>query len=339
MSKTSGPARALWAVGLGLGLATVVGLAPLAFAAPTNREPKVLRALPAGAKLAAETTIGMEAKLVYRVPVELGAVMARGYRAGAPMALRVADIRRVAVDGGQAGQGGEVYEFDLRFIPLKAGLYDLRDGLERVSGLPVRALPAAYVKGISLLPEDHDLSLIDSPTVAPARFGGYQMAVYMGAGAWAVPLVAWGAWRVLKRKKLVEPPPPEPTLADVLRPLIERIIAGESSVGDRARLELLLIAYWKDRLAIGGLKHFAAVERLRADPQAGALLRQTDAWLHAGRPDGQVDVAALLEPYRGVAMVNVAAGEGGAGDDDGQARATPGSSSRDKQGAQRSGKA
>ena len=53
------------------------------------------------------------------------------------------------------------------------------------------------------------------------------------------------------------------------------------------------------RLGLDGLEPVAALVRLRAHPEAGALLRGTDAWLH--QPPGRVavDVAALLAPYRG----------------------------------------
>ena len=42
-----------------------------------------------------------------------------------------------------------------------------------------------------------------------------------------------------------------------------------------------------------------ALARLRAYPEAGALLRGTDAWLHQPPGRAAVDVAALLAPYRG----------------------------------------
>ena len=65
------------------------------------------------------------------------------------------------------------------------------------------------------------------------------------------------------------------------------------------RLERLLLAFWRRRCDLAGLEPAAALARLRAHPEAGALLRGTDAWLH--QPPGRaetVDVEALLAPYR-----------------------------------------
>ncbi len=40
---------------------------------------------------------------------------------------------------------------------------------------------------------------------------------------------------------------------------------------------------------------------IRDHEQAGQLLRQLEAWLHMPEPPAEVDVQALLAPYRDVA--------------------------------------
>ena len=88
------------------------------------------------------------------------------------------------------------------------------------------------------------------------------------------------------------------TLADHLRPLIEGARAGRLSPARLAELERTLIAYWARRLHLEGRKPAEALEAMRGHPEAGPLLGQLETWLHRPGPSGEVDVAALLEPYR-----------------------------------------
>jgi hypothetical protein len=60
----------------------------------------------------------------------------------------------------------------------------------------------------------------------------------------------------------------------------------------------LLLTYWRRRLNLQGIEPFAAVALLRDHEQAGALLRQVEAWLHKPGGAGEVDLAGLLAPYR-----------------------------------------
>ena len=43
-----------------------------------------------------------------------------------------------------------------------------------------------------------------------------------------------------------------------------------------------------------------AIVAIRNHDEAGALLRQVEAWLHAPEPPKSIDVAGLLQPYRHV---------------------------------------
>jgi hypothetical protein len=90
-------------------------------------------------------------------------------------------------------------------------------------------------------------------------------------------------------------------LAERLAPLVAQAQTGTLDSVGLAQLERLLIATWRERLDLGGIDYRSALQRLRDDATAGALLRQVERWLHA-RPEGSapVDVGALLAPYRGL---------------------------------------
>ena len=62
----------------------------------------------------------------------------------------------------------------------------------------------------------------------------------------------------------------------------------------------MLVAFWRARLGLGDMKVAEAVMAIRADEEAGALLRHVEAWLHAPSPPDGVDVGALLAPYRSI---------------------------------------
>ena len=115
---------------------------------------------------------------------------------------------------------------------------------------------------------------------------------------WLVPL-GWllGGAIVRRKPRTAALPQTEPTAADQLRPLVEAAIAGTLPPAGQARLELLLIAYWRKRLGMSDCTTQSALAQLRGHAEAGILLGQVDEWLHR-RPAGniQADVAAILAP-------------------------------------------
>ena len=92
------------------------------------------------------------------------------------------------------------------------------------------------------------------------------------------------------------------TLADRLRPLVDKALAGTLNQGQHAELERLLIGYWRKRLKLEQCAPAEFMPLLRNHEEAGPLLRRLEDWLH--RPAGTaepVDLSALLEPYQAVA--------------------------------------
>ncbi len=89
-------------------------------------------------------------------------------------------------------------------------------------------------------------------------------------------------------------------MADRLRPLVEQAARGQLSDDGKGQLERMLLGYWRHRLALHDLAMADAVARLKAHPQAGALLRALEDWLHRPPGSASVDVAAVLAPYKDV---------------------------------------
>ena len=91
------------------------------------------------------------------------------------------------------------------------------------------------------------------------------------------------------------------TLAERLRPLVEKGIAGRLSREDSAQLEMTLIAFWRRKLGLQDQGSAEALQFLRAHADAGPLLGQLELWLHSPGSAGKVDVAGLLAPYQRLA--------------------------------------
>ena len=193
---------------------------------------------------------------------------------------------------------GSAFRYNLSYYGLEPGDYDLRDALRRKDGGPTADLPPIPVQVAAILAPGQ----IEPNALKPAATafaGRYRTLMALAAATWVAGLVA--IVFVGRKRKAIggDLGPAGPTLADRLRPLVEGAMAGTLGEGQHAELERMLIGYWRHRLGLEALAPGAAIAAIRADPTAGALLAQLEAWLH--RPPGSagpVDVAALLEPYR-----------------------------------------
>jgi hypothetical protein len=215
-----------------------------------------------------------------------------------PITLSIGEVTATPVTGGQSAT--RIYQ--LHFVGTRAGEFDLRDYLERVDGRPITDLEPLRVSVAERLPPDYagDLESV-SPVKLPWAWP-YQALVGAAAVAWTIPAIWFVAAR-LRRRKQIQPTRGERpvTLVEQLRPLVALAIAGQLTADDQARLERLLIGYWRDALELGGLPTTAALERMRGNRRAGELLRQLELWLYEKPGREEVDVAAILAPYENVA--------------------------------------
>lgn len=228
----------------------------------------------------------------------------------APILVRVNEVRANEVRasevrggaGAAAGDAGNGIQYRIEFIGAVAGTYDLRDSIEYVDGTPVTDLAPILVRVESQLPVTHGSDLFAVPEPPFRLESHYRTMLWVVGALWLViPII------VLIRRRLLRPPPvevvppaPQPTLADVLRPLVERAQREGLSMREQASLELLLLHYWRDRLGIADAPAATAIATLRAHPEAGTLIRAVERWLHApGAGDARPaeDIAALLAPY------------------------------------------
>lgn len=192
---------------------------------------------------------------------------------------------------------GTAYRYDLEFYCLEPGKFDLRQALRRKDGTPADDLPPLPVEIASLLPAGQILPAALAVKPAP-RLGGYRMLLAVLGAVWALGLAAILFVGRQRKRALAAAAATGPTLADQLRPLVAAAMAGQLNSDGQAQLERLLLGYWSRRLRLTDIEPAEAIAALRRDDQAGELLRQVEAWLHRPGGAGQVDVSAMLAPYR-----------------------------------------
>lgn len=212
----------------------------------------------------------------------------------APSSLKAPVVVRVL----KTWPHGEHLRYDLEWVGLEPGRHDLVKYLVRKDGSPTTGLPELPVEATSLLPAGA-AEPADLEPKAPERLDGYTTMQVVAGILWGVGLLAiLFVGRRFRRR--APPPPPKPTLADRLRPLVEAVATGAAGTGAKAELERLLVAFWRSRLELQAVKAADAIVAIKQHPEAGALLRQLEGWLHMPTPPAPTDVQALLQPYRGV---------------------------------------
>lgn len=233
-------------------------------------------------------TVGMEGRLEITLPGTL--LDARPVNDKAPIIVRIASVTPFSNSA----------RYDLRYVGLVPGEYDLRKFLVRRDETSIDDLPAMPVRIAGLLPAQHDGELIAAQS-STTFLGRYRTWLAIAIGLWVVALVAIVMSRRKQKTHERETEAPRPlTLADRLRPMVERAARGELSADEKASIERLLLNHWQHKLALTDVVPTHAMRTMREHPEAGALLRHLENWFH--RPPGSVNdqpnVAALLEPYR-----------------------------------------
>jgi hypothetical protein len=191
---------------------------------------------------------------------------------------------------------GTAHRYDLEYVGLEPGSFNLRDYLQRKDRSSTADLPSIQVKIDSVLPPGQVVPN-ELPIQGTPRPGGYRIALILGGVVWLIGLLLiLGAGR--RRRKQQTTTAPVQSLADRLRPLIDEALAGRGDPVRLAELERTLISFWTRKLHRQQCKPAETLTELRRHPEAGPLLVQLENWLHRPGSSGKIDTATLLEPYR-----------------------------------------
>ena len=226
-----------------------------------------------------------------------------------PLTAPILVVRVTALPADGAASTAGAYRVE--YIGAVAGEYDLRDWLEFLDGTPATSLAPLPVTVESQLPDNHGSDLFSVPAPSFRLESHYRTIVIALAALWlSVPLIVFTRrWLRRPAPAAPAPPTPQPTLADLLRPLIERARGEGLSIREQGQLELLLVHFWRHRLGMGDMTPAETLAHIRRHAEAGELLRAVERWLHApgagaARPDE--DISELLRPYAEVPVAELA---------------------------------
>ena len=193
-------------------------------------------------------------------------------------------------------QDGFRYTFEVQ--GLDAGTYNLGEFLREAtaeSGHSSHQVPLTITTELPPgLPRPADLE----PKSAP-EIGGYRTILKVLGVLWLIVLaIIINSFRKKKAAATQELPPP--TLAERLKPLVQKASQETLSTDDQAQLERLLVGHWRKRLPeIANEEPAKVLRHLREHREASPLILQLEKWLHAPNPDfSSDDLDQLLAPYR-----------------------------------------
>ncbi len=200
---------------------------------------------------------------------------ARPYRRGASVNLRIADVV----------EQGAVRVYDVRYVVNLPGEFDLTDYLTSTDGNPIDDLPSFKVRGLTSLTKDIETRIQEIEDAGVHIWHWY----YETLGALGVCWVGWLLGLIFvgrpKRPPKPLPAPPEPTIAEQIERYLRMLAQGELSVEEKARLEVLLLTHWRERLGLRRQRMASACRQIQQSDTLGQIYEKLAGWLHDPNSD------------------------------------------------------
>jgi hypothetical protein len=198
-------------------------------------------------------------------------LVARPYRQGTSVNVRIAD----------QSESGPVWVYDVRYIVVQPDKwFDLRDYLTTADGSELSDLPSFQVRGLTNLTKDIETRIEEIQEVGVHIWRWYYETL-AGLGVFWVLWLCGLIWIGRpKRAPQAAPPPPEPSLAQQIAQYLNLLRRDGLSTADRARLEILLLRHWRERLSLHEHRMAAACRGIGRDARFGPAYTTLEAWLH-----------------------------------------------------------
>ena len=236
---------------------------------------------PAVATNAYDVPLGVEEAVIVRYAGPR--LVARPYRRGASVNVRIAN----------EDTSGDTRVYDVRYVVSVPGEFNIIDYLAAADGSALERLPAFRVRGQTALTKDIE-TRIREIEIVPIRIGHWYYETLVALGGFWLLWLAGLIW--IGRPRRVAPPPPAPplpSLAEQIAAYLAALGRQELSVDDKARLERMLLLYWRERLGMADDRMAAACRRIAHDDRSAAAYRAIVGWLHD--PTASVSVNEIVE--------------------------------------------
>lgn len=191
------------------------------------------------------------------------------------------------------------FRYDLTWSAMESGTFDLSRFLARKDGSSTSDLPAIEVIATSVLEPERIVPNV--PKIpAGSSVGGYRTTMWIAAILWCAGLFAiFKLWPRNNKGLVVASDNSSQTRLEQIRNLLNTAASGgDFSVADKAKLEGLVVGFWREHKQIQDLSAQSAVSRLREDVEAGPLLKQLERWLYDRPQLTHGDIADLLRPLQ-----------------------------------------
>jgi hypothetical protein len=198
------------------------------------------------------------------------------------------DALSVRIAGVQPMKDG--FRYDIRYMAFGPGEHDIGKSLRGPDGKSPTPRPEFAVSVAALIPEKYSGELFATKPSHVDLHTNYGLLMTLAWGAWVaflIPLIYYGRdWQ--QRTKAA---PPEPSITERLRSLVQQATRANLSPQQQADLEQLLLAFWSQRLNLSAERLSDAIAQLRQHPQAGPQWNSVERWFHA-RSTSSSNVAA-----------------------------------------------
>lgn len=192
------------------------------------------------------------------------------------------------------------FRYNFEFYGLEPGDHNIVDYLERADGTELGELPEVKVQVISSLQPGQ----IEPNQLQPQSsfFRDYYLAILVaGGGLWLIGLWMILFWGRGKYRKL-DPDRHRVTVAQRIRPLIEKAVQGELSRDERSELERTMVSFWRKKLRLEHMPPGELMSFLKTEPDSKIIFEQLENWLHRPDPPENIDMTAMLKPYQTMNM-------------------------------------
>jgi hypothetical protein len=232
-----------------------------------------------------EVPLGVEEAVIIRYSGPR--LVARPYRRGASVNLRIAE---------EVQQGGSRV-YDVRYVVSLPGEFDLMEYLTSADGTPPSDLPPFKVRGETSLTKDVETRIREIEDVGVHIWHWYYETL-AGLGVfWALWLAGLVFIGRPKRPPKPAPPPPEPSLAELIARYLDALARGDLPVEDKARLEILLLKHWRERLSLRHDRMADSCRQIRGDATLGRAYEAVEGWLHdPSAGTGSAEIVKLVRP-------------------------------------------
>ena len=207
------------------------------------------------------------------------------YKFGVPVNLRIASV--IENDG--------IRTYDVRYMLNSGGEFNVTEYLAAKDGSPIDDLPAFTVIGLEHLSQNMDQRIQQVEAFSIDVWHWY----YECLGA---AIALWVIWLLLlifygrPKQEVVAVIDPVETFYDNLRAFLTQIENQSIDVAGKARMEMLLINWWRQQLGYGNLSMHEAMRQIGKDDASSAAFAKIQNWLH--NPNNSVSADELVASLR-----------------------------------------